>query len=70
MNKVDQMWYLLLICHDFATVVIPFFRAALCTSRIEASTSPAPGIPRAFDAFSCSEGGNLITTHRGWEFEF
>ena len=27
MNKVDQMWYLLLICHDFATVVIPFFRA-------------------------------------------
>ena len=29
MNKVDQMWYLLLICHDFATVVIPFFRAVL-----------------------------------------
>ena len=29
MNKVDQMWYLLLICYDFAMVVIPFFRAVL-----------------------------------------
>ena len=27
MNKVDQMWYLLYIFYDFATVVIPFFRA-------------------------------------------
>ena len=27
MNKLDQMWYLLLICYDFATAVIPFFRA-------------------------------------------
>ena len=29
MIKVDQMWYLLLICHDFATVVIPFFRPVI-----------------------------------------
>ena len=34
MNKVDQMWYLLLICHDFATVVIPFFRAVRTTSQV------------------------------------
>ena len=27
MNKLDQMWYLLVICYDFATAVIPFFRA-------------------------------------------
>ena len=43
----------------------------LCSSQIEASTSPPPGIPRAFDDFSCPGGrefdhyskgvGNLIT---------
>ena len=27
MNKVYQMWYLLFIYYDFATVVNPFFRA-------------------------------------------
>ena len=27
MNKVFQMWYLLFIYYDFATVVNPFFRA-------------------------------------------
>ena len=27
MNKVDQMWYLLHICYNFAVVVNPFFRA-------------------------------------------
>ena len=29
MNKADQMWYLLLICYDFARAVIPFFRAVV-----------------------------------------
>ena len=29
MNKVYQMWYLLFIYYDFATVVNPFFRAVL-----------------------------------------
>ena len=33
----------------------------LCISQIKASTSPPPpGIPRAFDVFSCPAGGNLI----------
>ena len=31
-------------------------RCALYTNQIEASTSPPPGIPRAFDAFSCPGG--------------
>ena len=41
---------------------------------------PPPGIPRAFDVFSCPGGrefdelslpgvGHLITAHRGWEFD-
>ena len=38
MNKVYQMWYLLFIYYDFATVVNPFFRAVqymvACTYRI------------------------------------
>ena len=38
---------------------IPFFSVLICISQIEASTSP-PGIPRAFDVFSCPGGGNFI----------
>ena len=50
--------------------------ASICAtfSQIEASTSPPPGIPRTFDAFSCPGGrefdelsplggGHLMTTH-------
>ena len=37
----------------------------LCTSQIEASTSPPPrGIPRHLTPFPGREGGHLITTHR------
>ena len=32
----------------------------LCISQIKASTSTPPGIPRAFDVFSCPGGGNLF----------
>ena len=44
-----------------STAVVPsaVFNRHLCISQIEASTSP-PGIPRAFDVFSCPGGGNLI----------
>ena len=38
----------------------PFNYRPLCISQIEASTSPPPGIPRAFDVFSCPAAGNLI----------
>ena len=48
MNKVDQMRYLLLICHDFATVVIPFFRAVLFVTVI------------LVIAPSCSCGSSLV----------
>ena len=43
------------------------FRAELCTSQIEASTSPLPqAYPGHLMAFLAQEGGNLITTHKGW----
>ena len=38
-------------------------RHYLCISQIEASTSPPPGYLTPFPA---QEGGDLITTHRGW----
>ena len=41
----------------------------LCTSQIEASTSPPPWpevYPGHLTPFPAREGGNLITTHRGW----
>ena len=41
MIKVDQMWYFLLICYDFATVVILFFRAVL----ISVNSSQQPRFP-------------------------
>ena len=35
MNKVYQMWYLLFIYYDFATVVNPFFRAVEVAELVE-----------------------------------
>ena len=37
----------------------------LCTSQIKASTPPR-AYPRHLTPFLAREGGNLITTHRGW----
>ena len=56
-------------------------RGAHCTLMYQSNRSlnipPPPGIPRAFDVFSCPGGrefdelslpgvGHLITAHRGW----
>ena len=40
--------------------------SGLCTSQIEASTSPPWAYLRYLTPFPAWEGGNLITTHRGW----
>ena len=39
MNKVYQMWYLLFIYYDFATVVNPFFRALLVAMKCHPEVS-------------------------------
>ena len=45
-------------------------RCALYTNQIEASTSPPPrAYPAHLTPFPAREGGNLITTHRGGEFD-
>ena len=42
-------------------------RCVLYTSQIEASTTPPPrAYPGHLTPFPAREGGNLITTHRGW----
>ena len=53
----------------FGNVIKTLTNETIMYSRIEASTSSPRAHPGHLTLFPAREGGNLITTHRGGEFE-